>query len=117
STRSQFQPRWHARLIFCKFKKGPRLTVRTLLSSQNPFEPLPPVEPVPATVVAPISQQIAGAEDPPFTGWDVLVLVGVSIGAIALLGALVVIVAQRVLYPQLSLGDVAQNTSLALVTQ
>jgi uncharacterized protein len=88
-----------------------------LSSSQNPFEPIPPVEPVPGTVVTPLPQQVAGAENPPFTGWDVLVLVGLTIGAIAVLGALVIIVAQRVVYPQLSIGDVAQNTSLALVTQ
>jgi membrane protease YdiL (CAAX protease family) len=88
-----------------------------LSSPQNPFEQLPRIEPpAPANVPLPPEQSVH-VEDPPFTGWDLLVLVGLTIGAIAILGALVVIVAHWVLYPNIAIGDLAQSTGLAIATQ
>lgn len=82
-------------------------------SPPNPLEQNPPVEAT--TAEAPVVA-IQKTENPPFTGWDVLVITGLTFGAIVLLGLAVLVVA-HFLYPQVPFGDLAQNTGLALVTQ
>lgn len=83
---------------------------------ENPLEQLRPVDPA-AVPVSTSPETKPKVEDPPFTGWDVLVLVGLTIGAIAIIGALVVVVAHLLFYPQVPITDLAQNTGLALVAQ
>lgn len=85
-------------------------------SPQNPLEEMRQSAPT-STDIAPPSLAARKVEDPPFTGWDVLVLVGLTIGAVAIIGALVVIVAHIALYPAIPIADLAQNTGLALVAQ
>lgn len=87
-------------------------------SPQNPFEQLSSIDSGQPEVNLPIEPEKAPRiEDPPFSGWDVLVLVGLTVGAIATLGALVVVFAHFVLYPKIAIGDLAQSTGLAIVTQ
>jgi len=63
-----------------------------LSSPQNPFEQLSSIDSGQPEVNLPIEHEKAPRiEDPPFSGWDVLVLVGLTVGAIATLGALVVV--------------------------
>jgi CAAX protease family protein len=88
-----------------------------LSSPQNPFEQLPPVEPSLDPPIPVPTEKAIRIEDPPFTGWDVLVLIGLTVGAIAILGAAVVVFAHLVLYPGIPIGDLAQSTGLAIVTQ
>ncbi len=99
--------------LSCKFDSG-----RSILSfSENSSGPLPSIEPSPPPVIASSPERKARVEDPPFSGWDVLILVGLMVGAIAVLGASVVIFAHLVLYPKVPIVDLAQNTGLALAAQ
>jgi uncharacterized protein len=83
---------------------------------ENPLEQVPPVDPALAPI-APPTKTKPNIEDPPFTGWDVLVLVGLTVGAIAVVGALVVVFAHLLFFPEIPITDLAQNTGLALVAQ
>ena len=83
---------------------------------ENPLDQVRSVDPALAPA-APPPETKSNVEDPPFTGWDVLVLVGLSVGAIAIIGALVVVFAHLLFFPQIPITDLAQNTGLALVAQ
>lgn len=83
---------------------------------KNPLEQIPSIDSVPAPI-APPPETKPKVEDPSFTGWDVLVLVGLTVGAIAVIGAGVVIAAHLIFYPGIPITDLAQNTGLAMVAQ
>ena len=85
-------------------------------SEENPFENLPQVEisyppPVPPPKLKPKS------EDPPWTGWDVLLIIGATLGASFVLGTAVIGMAKLLLYKSLSLADLARMPELALLAE
>lgn len=84
----------------------------------NPLENLPPVDPVytPETV-PPSSVRNPAIEDPPFTGWDVLLLVGVTLGAMFIVGIAVVVVAHVAILKSTPIASLAQNAELILISQ
>ncbi|HET7207093.1 MAG TPA: type II CAAX endopeptidase family protein [Terriglobales bacterium] len=84
-------------------------------SPPNPYENLPPVEPefLPPVFAAP---EPRSGENPPWNGWDVILIVAVTIGASLVLGTGVVIAA-HVLFRSLSWGKLAQVPELVLTAQ
>jgi uncharacterized protein len=78
---------------------------------QSPQEPPTEVSPPPEV------QPVAKPEDPPWSGWDVLLLVAVTIGASFVLSIAVVTAARFSLYPHKSWMDVATIPELLLLSQ
>ena len=86
-------------------------------SSPNPIENPPPVG-VPITPASPAVQpKRRSDEDPPWTGWDVLVLIGVTIGASLILGVVVVLGAKLTLYRSVEWANLASIPELILFAQ
>lgn len=86
---------------------------------QNPLENFPPPDPLYASPQAtpPSPARRPPVEDPPFTGWDVLLLVGVTIGAMFIVGIGVVVAAHLIVLKSTPVADLARNTELVLVSQ
>ena len=79
------------------------------LNSEWPQEAAPPV---PATEVTP-----AAAENPPWSGWDVLRIALLMFVVPYLLIPIVALIVQKTVYPNLSFMNVAQKPWVALSTQ
>lgn len=85
-------------------------------SEQNPFQHLPPVEASYSPAV-PVPELKPKPEDPPWSGWDVLLIIGATVGASFVLGTGVIGLAKLLLYKSLSLADVARMPELALLAE
>lgn len=84
----------------------------------NPLENLPPTEPIYARSVPPPGPvRRPPVEDPPFSGWDVLLLIGITLAAMFIVGMAVVVVAHVLVLKATPLADLARNTELVLVSQ
>jgi membrane protease YdiL (CAAX protease family) len=104
-----------------------------LSSSDNPqFEPQPPVSAEPPTpialdpfalrsdagvTVAPVVTGPPPVENPIWSGWDVLLIAGLTLVAMLVLQALVIFGALWFIYPHSSVAEVAQKPILLLVSQ
>lgn len=80
----------------------------------NPLENLPPTEPA-APPPAPFRKP--PVEDPPFTGWDILILIGATLGSMFVVGIAVVVIAHVIIFRSTPLPDLARNTELILASQ
>jgi uncharacterized protein len=83
----------------------------------NPLNSFPPPQPeyLPATPPARVIRK--SDEDPPWTGWDVLVIVAVTIGASFVLGLAVMVTARAFAYRHTSWADLARQPELLLLAQ
>lgn len=84
-------------------------------SPDNPISSLPPVEPV--YVQPPPTPPQPKIEDPPWSGWDVLLLIAVTIGASFVLSMGVITLAWVLFYKNISWLDVAKIPELVLFAQ
>jgi membrane protease YdiL (CAAX protease family) len=93
-----------------------------LSSSDNPqFEP-PPLVTVDPPVVVPVPSEFAAAAAPPvrdplWSGWDVLLIAGLTFVAMVVLQIAVMLVAQVFWYPHSNLAEVGQKPGLLLLSQ
>lgn len=86
-----------------------------MVSSQNPWsDPGPPGGP---ESLFPPPQITRAAEDPIWSGWDVLRIVGVTIIAVFFLLLVVMSVAQVWLFPRMPTVEVAKNPLISVVAQ
>jgi CAAX protease family protein len=83
--------------------------------SQNPFDPLPPGEG--PQVLPPLLPQKKVAEDPPWSGWDVLLVVGVTIAAIVTLPTVVIGLAHLLVFKHRSWMEIARIPEMLLFIQ
>ena len=81
---------------------------------ENPLQSFPPVDPA---LPPPVPPRTPPIEDPPFSGWDVILLVGVTLGAMFIVGIGVVVVAHVLFFKNTSIPDLARNTELVLISQ
>ncbi|PYX84156.1 MAG: hypothetical protein DMG70_07260 [Acidobacteria bacterium] len=86
-------------------------------SQHNPLENPPQVEPLSSPVIPPTPSPVPKAEDPPWTGWDVLLIIGATVGTSFVLGTVVIGLAKLLLYKSLSLADLARMPELALLAE
>ena len=56
-------------------------------------------------------------ENPVWTGWDVLLVVGLTLVSIVILQLVVLLAAMRFAYPHMDLGEIAQKPILLLISQ
>jgi CAAX protease family protein len=93
-----------------------------LSSSDNPqFEP-PPLVTVDPPVVVPVPSEFAAVAAPPvrdplWSGWDVLLIAGLTFVAMVVLQIAVMLVAQVFWYPHSNLAEVGQKPGLLLLSQ
>jgi uncharacterized protein len=80
----------------------------------NPLEHLPPTDPA---LPPPLPPRKPPIEDPPFTGWDVLIIIAATIGTMVVVGIAVVVVAHVFIFRSTPLPDLGRNTELILVSQ
>ena len=82
----------------------------------NPLNDFPPQpEYVPVTRPAPVIPK--SEEDPPWTGWDVLFIVAVTVGASFVLELAVIFGAEALAYGRTSWASLARKPELLLLTQ
>lgn len=86
-------------------------------SPHNPLENQTQVEPLGPPVIPPTPPPVPKVEDPPWSGWDVLLIIGATIGASFVLGTAVIGLAKLLLYKSLSLADLARMPELALLAE
>ena len=86
-------------------------------SPENPIGSLSPLEPVYAPEPLPPFEPKPKVEDPPWSGWDVLMLIAVTIGASFVLSMGVITLAWVVFYKTSSWLEVARIPELVLVAQ
>jgi len=111
---------------------SPRFSVeeRIFLSlPENPqFEPQAPgrepqtsaeliAEPFPPPVFLPIPRAPKAGENPVWSGWEVLLIAALTLGAILVVQLLIVLGARRFAYPHESWFEVAQKPALALLSE
>ena len=77
----------------------------------------PAGEPSGSTSSPPVFSAPPLAENPVFSGWDVLLIAGLAFITILVLQTVVLFVAHAFVYPRLELGDVAQQPIVLLVSQ
>jgi uncharacterized protein len=87
-----------------------------LSSPENPIGSLTPLEPVYAQEPPPVPAK-PKVEDPPWSGWDVLMLIAVTIGASFVLSSGVITLAWVLFYKTRSWLDVAKIPELVLLAQ
>jgi membrane protease YdiL (CAAX protease family) len=81
----------------------------------NPLDSFPQPEYIPAPPPAPVRRK--SEEDPPWTGWDVLIIIGVTIGASFIFGLLVVGAAWLLVHGDASWVRLARKPELLLIAQ
>lgn len=102
-----------------EFTENPQLDPQ--LPTGEPPVPVPAI-PAPSPESQPVGfeppQRLPKAdENPVWTGWDVLVIAGLAFASMVALQFVVLLAAQRFVYPRLSLGDVALKPIVLLVSQ
>ena len=88
---------------------------KTLASPPNPLDNLPQPESVSAP--PPFPRKRKSDEDPAWTGWDVLMIVGVLIGATFVFGLVVVGTAWLLAHGKIPPGKLAEKPELLLTAQ
>lgn len=86
-------------------------------SAQNPFESFPQIEPGHPPIVPLPPAPPRQAEDPPWTGWDVLVIILVTIVASLVFVFGLAVLAKLIVYRASPWSDVARLPELALLAQ
>ena len=86
-----------------------------MASPPNPLDSFPQPEYIPAPAPVPVKRK--SDEDPPWTGWDVLIIVGVTIGASFVFGLLVVGIAWVVVHGSVPFPSLARKPELLLIAQ
>lgn len=79
--------------------------------TQNPSESLPTLSPSYPPATEPEAKARVRLEDPPFSGWDVLLIVGIAIAGEFVLGTLVLVTAHFAFYkstPFVKLGEIPE---------
>jgi membrane protease YdiL (CAAX protease family) len=87
-----------------------------LSSQQNPLENLPSVETTFPPAVSP-PQLEPKPEDPPWTGWDLLIIIAVTIGASFIIGIAVLGLASLVVYKSTPFLELARVPELAILAE
>jgi membrane protease YdiL (CAAX protease family) len=89
----------------------------SLASPPNPLDSYPPPQPeyVPSTPVVPL--RLKADEDPPWTGWDVVIIIGVTIGASFVFGLAVMVAAKFLVPGNTSWANLARRPELLLLAQ
>ncbi|HYL16093.1 MAG TPA: type II CAAX endopeptidase family protein [Terriglobales bacterium] len=85
-------------------------------SEQNPLENLPPVETTYPPMVSPPEFK-PKPEDPPWSGWDVLVIVATTIGASFFVGMAVLFAAKLLVYKSTPVMDLTRIPELAVLAE
>jgi membrane protease YdiL (CAAX protease family) len=75
------------------------------------------VDPTPSSVLAPPLPAPRAGENPVWSGWDVLLIAGLTLLTLFLTQLLIVLAAHRFVYPHESWLDVAQKPALALLSE
>lgn len=70
-----------------------------------------------ATVLLPVSPALAPVEDPVFSGWDVLLIIGLTLLTAFVVQVTVTVGASKLLYPGMDFADVLQKPILLLLSQ
>ncbi|MBV9479496.1 MAG: CPBP family intramembrane metalloprotease [Acidobacteria bacterium] len=86
-----------------------------MASPPNPSDSLPP-RPDSVSSSSPLAKQ-RNNEDPPWTGWDVLTIAGVTVGASFIFGGAVMIAAKFLATGDTSLMTLARQPELLLIAQ
>jgi len=86
-----------------------------LSSDSNPLESFPQPGYIPTPPPLPLRRK--SDEDPPWSGWDVVMITGVAIASMIVFEAAVTFVAKLLVYKNLPLLAVAQIPELALLAQ
>lgn len=86
-----------------------------LSSDPNPLESFPQPEYLPAPAPVPVRRR--SDEDPPWTGWDVLLIVGVTIAASFVFGLVVIGAAWLLAHGNASWVGLARKPELLLIAQ
>jgi membrane protease YdiL (CAAX protease family) len=86
------------------------------LKSELPAS-LPPSDPLAPSPLPPVAPASEPAENPVWSGWDVLQIAGIGFLALIVFQFFTVVAAHRYAYPHLSWGDVAQKPVLALIAE
>ena len=76
-----------------------------------------PLESLPPASFPPGASALAPAENPVWSGWDVLLILGLTLLTMFILQLSVILGAKRFLYPHTDLGEVAQKPILLLLSQ
>jgi CAAX protease family protein len=74
-------------------------------------------EPVPPVILPPPARAFKASEDPVWSGWDVLLIAALTLGAIFLVQLVLILVGVRFVYRHESWIDVAQKPVLALLSE
>jgi membrane protease YdiL (CAAX protease family) len=88
-----------------------------LESSPNPLGSYPPPQSEYVVVPPPLPAKRRSDEDPPWTGWDVLSIVGVTIGASFVFGMVVMLAAKLLTRGNISWNALARKPELLLFAQ
>jgi hypothetical protein len=99
-----------------------------LSSPENPqFQPLPPngepqsaalvADPLPPPVLAPAPPAPRAGENPVWSGWDVLLMAGLTLLTLFVTQLVIVLAAHHFVYPHVDWLDVAQKPALALLSE
>lgn len=88
-----------------------------MASPPNPFDQLPPEESQPQVVYPPPPGLRPSGEDPPWTGWDVVGIVGITIVSIVVLPSLIIWGAHALVYPKLGWLQIARIPEVILIAQ
>lgn len=83
----------------------------------NPLNDFPPTQPEYVPVTRPAQVIPKSEEDPPWTGWDVLFIVAVTVGASFVLELAVIFGAEALAYGHTSWASLARKPELLLLTQ
>jgi len=88
-------------------------------AAQTELPPPPPSAPIVITAadLAEVPAAIPPVEDPVWSGWDVLLIAALTFAAMIVLQFLVLLTAEWLVYPGLSLAQVAQKPILLLISQ
>jgi membrane protease YdiL (CAAX protease family) len=88
------------------------------LVSTEPQTPVPlAAEPFPPPAFLPTRRPPRAGEDPVWSGWDVVLIAGLTLITLFVTQLLIVLAARRFVYPRESFLDVAQKPALALLSE
>lgn len=98
----------------CTFIKD---TQNNLASPPNPFDQTPPPDPGPQVIFPPPSELKPPDEDPPWTGWDVLGIAGITLASIVVLPTIIIAIARALVYRNMTMMQVARIPEMILAAQ
>jgi hypothetical protein len=98
-----------------QFEQQPIVNIEAQGPAQAAPDPLTAADFASASASAPVAPP--PVENPVWNGWDVLLIVGLTLATIFISQLAILFGAQRHLYPRMTLGDLAQKPILLLLSQ